>query len=107
MNLAIVKGIYSDIGSDKFNSLSVAGKDQPNKTMGKRSISIHTLDLVVQIIQKYTNATRTTVINESLLHPSTVNNAVNILKGKGVINKKITHPAGVRTMVYSMTKAEV
>tara|TARA_R110000744_G_scaffold321118_3_gene427259 strand:+ start:4501 stop:4824 length:324 start_codon:yes stop_codon:yes gene_type:complete len=107
MNLAIVKGIYSDIGSDKFNSLSVAGKDQPHKTMGKRSISKHTLDLVVQIIEKYTNATRTVVINESLLHQSTVNNAVNILKDRGLINKKIDYPDGVRTMIYSMTKTEV
>ena len=107
MSLAMVRSVYRVIGAKDFNSLSVAGKDKPNKARKHRPIAKKNLDLFLDIVKKYTNATRTTVIEQSLLHHSTINNASNILEDMGLIKKSIIYPAGVRTMVYSMTKAEV
>ena len=105
MNLAIVKGMYTDIGKEKFNSLLSAQKEKPFQKLGYRPISQEKLDIIVGIIKKYTNATRGSVIAESGFSKSTVDNGVKALGIQGIVTTEIKYPLGVRAGIYSMTKA--
>lgn len=105
MNLATVRGIYTAIGKDKFNSLAVSDKNKPHKRMGERSISEEALSKITDVIKKYTKATRSAVIKESNLSSSAVDNGVKTLSGRGEVDKDIIYIAGIRTAIYTMTKA--
>ena len=105
MNLAIVKGMYADIGKEKFNSLQVSDKNKSHKRLGERSISEGALSRITDIIKKYTKASRGSVITESKLSSSAVDNGIKTLNGRGEVEKSIIYIAGIRTAIYTMTEA--
>ena len=100
-----ISAIRRVVGKKAFNSLLNVEKEKPFKKLGYRPISQEKLDIIVGIIKKYTNATRGSVIAESGFSKSTVDNGVKALGIQGIVTTEIKYPLGVRTGIYSMTKA--
>ena len=100
-----ISAIRRVVGKKAFNSLLNAEEEKPFKKLGYRPVSEATLDIIISIIKKYTNATRGSVIAESGFSKSTVDNGVKALGIQGVVTTEIKYPLGVRAGIYSMTKA--
>tara|TARA_R100000951_G_scaffold112799_1_gene113708 strand:- start:486 stop:809 length:324 start_codon:yes stop_codon:yes gene_type:complete len=104
MNEAIVRGIYGHVGTEKLKAISLPADKKPKRDTDERPISVNTIDLIQGIIKKYKNPTRRTVIAKSFLSPSTVNNAIRILSGRGLIIKTKSEVGSGRTVSYSLVK---
>ena len=108
MNVPMSVGITAirrKIGKKLFNSLLKAKKEKPFQKLGYRPVSEEVLDMIIGVIKKYTNATRISVIAETGLSSSTVDNAVKALDIQGVITRETRIILGVRAGVYSMKEA--
>ena len=100
LNHAGINSIYKSVGNDRFKSLLLK-KCKVKKDTDKRPIAETTMDLITGIIKRHKNTDRRTVIAESYLSSSTVNNAISILFERGVIKKKISKS---NTVTYSLSK---
>lgn len=100
-----ISAIKRKVGKKLLNSLLKAKKEKPFQKLGYRPVSEDTLNMIVSVIKKYTNATRISVIAETGLSPSTVDNGVKALDIQGIITRETRTILGVRAGVYSMKKA--
>ena len=100
-----ISAIKRKVGKKLFNSLLKAKKEKPFQKLGYRPVSEEVLDMIISVIKKYTNATRISVIAETGLSSSTVDNGVKALGIQGRITTEIKFPLGVRTGIYSMREA--
>lgn len=100
-----ISAIRRVVGKKAFNSLLNSEKDKPFRKLGYRPVSEETLDMIIRVIKKYTNATRISVIAETGLSSSTVDNAVKALDIQGIITRETRTILGVRAGVYSMKEA--
>lgn len=97
-----ISAIRRVVGKKVFNSLLNAEKEKPFKKLGYRPISDETINVIIGVIKKYTNATRGSVIAETGLSAATVDNGVKALSIQGRIDKRIEFHLGIRKGIYSM-----